>query len=215
MKSFQPTQNVGEPFFFWRHRHCEIRSTPVMNHMDSSLGIITYYYLIYRLYSRKKIKITWSTKNLTRSLYRKNRKWLSTFHNATYNRQISDIEIPPEGRGVHLRQYGFIKVFRVVHSDGDAEHWATDILDASEPDRKSFKELGWNIEVYHRGIKQCCGIERCQGRKEIVQRGHIFLSLLAFLRLETQRLNTGISWYESKRLITRTATSLFISKPTF
>jgi hypothetical protein len=52
---------------------------------------------------------------------------------------------------VHLRQYGFIKVFRVVHSDGDAEHWATDILDDSEPYKKSFKELGWIIEVYYRG----------------------------------------------------------------
>jgi hypothetical protein len=130
----------------------------------------------------------------------------------TYNRQISEIDIPPEGRVVHLRQYDSIKVFRIVHSDGDAEHWATDILDSSEPDRKSFKDLGWNIEVYHRGIKPCCGIERCQGRKEIVQRGHIFLLLLAFLRLETQRLHTGISWYESKRSIHRMATSLFIAQ---
>jgi putative transposase len=34
----------------------------------------------------------------------------------TYNRSVSDIDIPPEGRIVHLRQYGFIKVFRIVHS---------------------------------------------------------------------------------------------------
>jgi hypothetical protein len=133
----------------------------------------------------------------------------------TYNRPVSEIDIPPEGKVVHLRQYGFIKVFRVVHSDGENEHWATDILDASESDRKSFKDFGWNIEEYHRGIKQCCGIERCQGRKDVVQRGHIFLSLLAFLRLESHRLNSGTSWYESKRAIHRSATSLFIAKPGF
>ena len=132
-----------------------------------------------------------------------------------YNRQISEIDIPPEGKIVHLRQYGFIKVFKVVHSDGDTEYWATDILDASESDRKTFKDLGWSIEEYHRGIKQCCGIERCQGRKETVQRGHIFLSLLAFLRLESHRLTSGMSWYESKRVIHRSATSLFIVKPLF
>lgn len=132
-----------------------------------------------------------------------------------YNRRISEIDIPAEGKIVHLRQYGFIKVFKVVHSDRDAEYWATDILDASESDRKSFKDFGWNIEEYHRGIKQCCGIERCQGRKEIVQRGHIFLSILAFLRLESYRLNSGMSWYESKRAIHRSATSLFIAKPLF
>ena len=84
------------------------------------------------------------------------------------NRSVSDIEIPPEGRVVHLRQYGFIKVFRIVHIDKEPEHWATDILDASESDRKLFKDLGWNIEEYHRGIRQCCGIERCQGRKKVV-----------------------------------------------
>lgn len=132
-----------------------------------------------------------------------------------YNRRISEIDIPSEGKIVHLRQYGFIKVFKVVHSDGDAEYWATDILDASETDRKSFKDLGWNIEKYHRGIKQCCGIERCQGRKETVQRGHIFLSLLAFLRLESHRLTSGMSWYESKRAIHRSTTSLFIGNPLF
>jgi hypothetical protein len=133
----------------------------------------------------------------------------------SHNRPVSDIDIPPEGRVVHLRQYGFIKVFRIVHSEKEPEHWATDILDASESDRKSFKDLGWNIEEYHRGIKQCCGIEICQGRKEVVQRGHIFLSLLAFLRLESHRLNTGSSWYESKRSIHRSATSLFIASPAF
>jgi putative transposase len=133
----------------------------------------------------------------------------------SHNRPVSEIDIPPEGRVVHLRQYGFIKVFRIIHSDKDPEHWATDILDASESDRKSFKDLGWNIEVYHRGIKQCCGIERCQGRKDDVQRGHIFLSFLAFLRLESHRLNSGSSWYESKRSILRAATSSFIALPTF
>jgi hypothetical protein len=81
----------------------------------------------------------------------------------TYNRPISEIDISPEGRVVHQR--GSIRVFRVVHSDGNAEHWATNILGASEPDRKAFKDLGWNIEEYNRGIKQCCGIERCQGLK--------------------------------------------------
>ena len=133
----------------------------------------------------------------------------------SYNRNVSEIDIPPEGRVVHLWQYGFIRVFRIVHSDKEPEYWATDILEATESDRKSFKDLGWNIEEYHRGIKQCCGIERCQGRKEEVQRGHILLSLLAFIRLESHRLDTGVSWYESKRSIHRAASALFIASPAF
>lgn len=133
----------------------------------------------------------------------------------TYNRSVFDINIPPKGRVVLLIQYGFIMVFRIVHPGKEPEHWATDILDASESDRKSFKDLGWSIDEYHRGIKQCCGIERCHGRKEVVQRVHIFLSLLAFLCLESHRLNTGSSWYESKRSIHRSASSLFIASPVF
>jgi hypothetical protein len=83
----------------------------------------------------------------------------------TYNRPVSEIEIPPEGRVVHLRQYGFIRVFRVERGDGETEYWATDLLEASESERKRYKDRAWNIEEYHRGIKQYCGIERSQGRK--------------------------------------------------
>jgi hypothetical protein len=130
----------------------------------------------------------------------------------TGNRPISEVEIPPEGRIVHLRGYGFIKVFKTGKSDDDFEFWATDILDASETDRETFKGFGWKIEEYHRGIKQFCGIEQCQGRKESIQRGHILLSLLAFLKLETHRLKTGVSWQETKRQIHRPAISLFIAR---
>lgn len=131
------------------------------------------------------------------------------------NLPISEIDIPPEGKVVHLRQYGFIKVFRVVHSDRESEHWATDILHASESDRKSFKDLSCNIESYHRWIKQSCGVERCQGRKKEVQQGYIFLALHAFLPLESNRLKTGTTWYELKRAIQRSATTLFVVQPAF
>jgi hypothetical protein len=37
-----------------------------------------------------------------------------------------------------------LRAIPTVHSDGDAEHGATDIIGASEPDRK-FKYLMWNL----------------------------------------------------------------------
>jgi putative transposase len=38
--------------------------------------------------------------------------------------QIKNIEIPPEGKDVHLKAkaYGFIKIFRIVSKDGDIEY---------------------------------------------------------------------------------------------
>ncbi|AKB50630.1 hypothetical protein MSBRW_1377 [Methanosarcina barkeri str. Wiesmoor] len=66
-----------------------------------------------------------------------------------------------------------------------------------ESKREKLAKKSWKIEEYHRGIKQLCGVEKCQARKEESQRAHIKLSLRAFLRLELQRIKSGISWFES------------------
>jgi hypothetical protein len=38
------------------------------------------------------------------------------------NVAIEEVEIPAEGRIVHLKAYGMVKVFRTVARDGGAEH---------------------------------------------------------------------------------------------
>jgi hypothetical protein len=84
-----------------------------------------------------------------------------------YNRSVSDIDIPPEGRVVHLRQYGFIKVFRIVHFNKEPEHRATDIPDASESDRKSFKDFGWNIENITGALSSVVGLRDARVAKRL------------------------------------------------
>ena len=49
---------------------------------------------------------------------------------------------------------------------------------------------------YHRGLKQCCGVEQAQVRSARAQMNHIALSIRAFVRLEVHRLQTGA---EAKR----------------
>lgn len=131
----------------------------------------------------------------------------------TKNIQIQYVDIPPEGKEVHLKAYGFIKVFKIVSKDGDIDYWATDMLDMDEPKRKKMAGYSWKIEEYHRGIKQFCGVEKCQARKGQCQRAHIAFSLRAFLRLEVERLKTGASWFESKRRIFRDAIRLYLKYP--
>ena len=58
-----------------------------------------------------------------------------------------------------------IRVFRPVSPNGDAEHWATNGLGMLPQQQESLKEQAWGIEICHRGLKQCCGVERCQARK--------------------------------------------------
>lgn len=130
------------------------------------------------------------------------------------NRAISEVEVPEEGRVVHLKEYGMVRVFKTVSKHGDVDYRATDDLSMDLKRRDELQSKGWSMEVYHRGIKQCCGIERAQVRKEHSQRGHILLSLRVFLRLEMNRITKGMSWYEAKISIIRGAIRSFLIHPT-
>jgi Transposase DDE domain len=133
----------------------------------------------------------------------------------TKNIQIQDVKIQSKGIIVHLKAYGFIKVFKIVTEEGDIEYWATDVLEMDEPEREKMGRHSWKIEEYHRGIKQFCGVERCQARNGLSQRAHIMFSLRAFLRLELERLKTGISWFETKRRIMRNAIISYLKCPCY
>jgi len=71
---------------------------------------------------------------------------------------ISQVDIPPEGKVVHLRGFSWVKVFQTISKDGEVEDWATNDLEMSEKKRAELEKQGWDIETYHRGIKQCCEV---------------------------------------------------------
>lgn len=131
------------------------------------------------------------------------------------NRPISEVEISEQGTVVHLKGYGFIKVFLIVAPDGDREYWATNDLEMDELTRLKFAEQMWAVESYHRGLKQFCGVERAQVRAGRAQRNHIGLAIRAFLRLECHRLLTGLSWFESKFGIVREAVRSYLAHPIY
>jgi FOG: Transposase and inactivated derivatives len=133
----------------------------------------------------------------------------------TGNIAIELVTIPQEGMNVHLKGYGFIKVFRFVSKDGDTQYWATDALNMQEEERKELAKKAWKIEEYHRGIKQFCGIERCQARRNNIQRAHILMAIRAFLRFEVRRIRIGVSWFETKMNIIRNAVNQYIRKPIY
>jgi hypothetical protein len=130
------------------------------------------------------------------------------------NRPISDILIPPEGCLVHLKGYGWVKVFKTIGTNGDFEYWATSQLDMTVEQAAFYALDAWQVEVYHRGLKQFTGLERAQYRLEISQRNHIGLAIRAFVRLEAHRLHSGISWFEAKTDIIRSAMRAYLAHPT-
>lgn len=131
----------------------------------------------------------------------------------TGNVAVKDVAIPAQGREVHLKGFGFIRVFRTVAPDGDAEHWATDDLEMGDAARQDLARQVFAIENYHRQLKQCCGVERAQVRSARAQKCHILLSLRAFVRLEAHRLRTGISGYAAKAGLIREAIRLYLRQP--
>jgi putative transposase len=129
------------------------------------------------------------------------------------NRPISKIEGAEQGRVVHLKGYGMVKIFKTVSRNGDEEFWATSDLKMNELKQLSVSEKSWGIEKYHRELKQACGIEKCQCRKARAQKNHIFLSIRAFLRLERYCFKSGVGWLEAKWQIVRDATRAYLRNP--
>lgn len=131
--------------------------------------------------------------------------------------------------------YGFIFVFRtcsgIVACHGDTEqakdteqagaqakeqveHWATSDLSMTPEQRQELPRQCFAIENYHRALKQCCGVERAQVRKAEAQKCHILLSLRAYVRLEANRLKTGMSGYAAKAALVREAIRQYLRQPT-
>ena len=131
------------------------------------------------------------------------------------NRSLGDTDIAQSGTRTHLKGYGWIKVFRLVAPDGDTQHWATGDLGMDELTRLKWAEWSWTIEAYHRGLKQFCGVEKCQARAGRAQRNHVALALRAFVRLEVYCFHTGISWFEAKARIVRDAIRAYLAAPLY
>ncbi|MHB8645767.1 MAG: hypothetical protein ACYDAR_08255 [Thermomicrobiales bacterium] len=75
------------------------------------------------------------------------------------------------------------------------------------------------IEVYHRTLKQACGVERAQARAARAQRNHPpasgypGMAVRAFVRFERHRVRTGMSWYRMKSAIIRPAVRAYLAHP--
>jgi putative transposase len=147
----------------------------------------------------------WLTRLKSNRLVNKNREG---------TKALSQTEIATSGTEVWLQGYGLVKVFKIVAPDGDVAYWATNDLAMTELERLEFSEMSWQIEHYHRGIKQCTGVERCQCRAAKAQRNHIGLALRAFLRLESHCFRIGVSWYEAKKNLIRDAIRAYLNFPT-
>lgn len=125
--------------------------------------------------------------------------WVTVLRkNRIVNRNVplETLHIPEEGLSVHLRGYGWITVFKFVAKNGRIDYVATNMENPTRGQVKSVTDSRWSVEVYHREIKQTCGIERCQARTGRAQRNHIFLALAAWFEQHKLRVSQKITLYQ-------------------
>lgn len=141
-------------------------------------------------------------------------KWLTQLKKnriVDFKEPLESKTIPHGGLRVHLRGYGFIRVFQTDGPNGTVKYWAASVDDLSFEKFDVLRRIRWHIEEFHRGLKQCCGVSKCQARSVVAQLSHIAASIIAFIRFEIKRLTTGLSWYEQKKNITRHAVKAYLA----
>ncbi len=132
---------------------------------------------------------------------RKNRK-------VNRNETLEDSDIPDEGLNMHLRGYGFVTVFKFPAKNGRVDYVVTNMEDPSRNDVEKIMKVRWKVEVYHRELKQTCGLERRQSRNARAQRNHIFMSIYAWLNKFKRRMKDNTSFYLQDREIIKPAITL-------
>lgn len=112
--------------------------------------------------------------------------------------KLETLTIPYEGLRVHLRGYGWITVYRFVATNGRTDYIGTNINDPTREAVERLVRMRWSIEVYHRELKQTCGLARCQSRNGRAQRNHIGLSVLSWIRKARVRSVSQFSLYQQQ-----------------
>ncbi len=107
--------------------------------------------------------------------------------------QIQELDIPESGLMLYLKEFGWVKVF-CQNFKNEVRHYIMyrpEENELREINRQKFRTIHdahWQIESFHRVIKQVCNVERFQVRTESGIRTHLFCALQAFSRLQTMRV---------------------------
>lgn len=122
-----------------------------------------------------------------------------------------------EGLTVKLKKVPFmVKLFRIATPDGRIEWVITN--DLSESANVFVAELRnenrWQIEEFHRGLKQLTGSEKCQCRKARSQRNHLLCCYHAYISLKVAAKKAKKTIYAMKKNLMEDYLVRQLSNPT-
>jgi hypothetical protein len=113
--------------------------------------------------------------------------------------QVKLAPINQQGTIATLKNLEVVKCFKSKNKKENDRFWFTNLLEMDITTRKEYQKICWKIEQYHRDIKGCCGVEKCQCRSACAQLNHILCSLCAFIQFEIYRHKSGVTCYQAKR----------------
>ena len=74
----------------------------------------------------------------------------------------------------------------------------TNDLELSYSDICTICKKRWNVENFHKSLKQNAGLEKSPTKYEVTQSNHIFASMIAFAKLEILKLKQGTNHFQIK-----------------
>jgi len=123
-----------------------------------------------------------------------------------------------DGLIVHLRGFGEVKVLR-TECKKSFRYYIVSVPEIENLPSFVYKDFErihkehWNIESFHRAVKQLCSIEKFQVRTTVCIKNHIFCSLVGFIKLECAKISNVISnWYKMKTDLFRDVVRNFIAR---
>ncbi len=125
---------------------------------------------------------------------------------------LENLTIPETGLRVHLRGYGWIMVYRLEAKNGRTDYIGTNLENTDKAKVMDLVARRWSIEVFHRELKQTCGLQNCQSRTRRAQRNHIGFSILTWIRKAKIRNLNNFSFYQQDWNIIKDSVALNLKK---
>jgi hypothetical protein len=103
---------------------------------------------------------------------------------------------------VKLSKISFaVKLFKLVATNGDIDWVVTNNLDSTSTAHvaQDANDVRWEVEQFHRELKQLTGSEKCQCRKQRSQRNHLANCYHAWLSMKAKARELGKTIYQIKR----------------
>ena len=121
-----------------------------------------------------------------------------------------------EGKIVKLSKIPFmVKLFKIVAKNGGIDWVITNNPDSTNMQFvQEANKVRWEVEQFHRELKQLTGSEKCQCRKQRSQRNHLANCYYAWLSLKLQARKVGKTVYEVRQGLFREYLRAELKKPT-